>query len=115
MACLRRPVPVSLLCSLVPPEKCRQHGACLLLTVLDHDTVGANELEGEAFFPLGDVPGLTGDEDAADPAQVSQTRLPLMHPKPTGSLGFDSSCSPAPTFLPSLELLPSLGRFGPGT
>ncbi|CAM4555720.1 protein unc-13 homolog D isoform X1 [Lepidochelys kempii] len=69
---------------LVPPEKCRQHGACLLLTVLDHDTVGANELEGEAFFPLCDVPGLTGDEDAADPAQVSQTRLPLMHPKPTG-------------------------------
>ncbi|XP_038227972.1 protein unc-13 homolog D isoform X1 [Dermochelys coriacea] len=70
---------------LVPPEKCQQDGACLLLTVLDHDMVGANELEGEAFFPLCNVPGLTGDEEAADPAQVSQTRLPLMHPKPTGN------------------------------
>uniref|UniRef100_A0A8C3IYP1 Unc-13 homolog D n=1 Tax=Chrysemys picta bellii TaxID=8478 RepID=A0A8C3IYP1_CHRPI len=69
---------------LVPPEKCQQAGACLLLTVFDYDKVGANDLEGEAFFPLCNVPGLTGDEEAADPARVSQTRLPLMHPKPTG-------------------------------
>uniref|UniRef100_A0A8C3SEU4 Unc-13 homolog D n=1 Tax=Chelydra serpentina TaxID=8475 RepID=A0A8C3SEU4_CHESE len=69
---------------LVPPEKCQQDGACLLLTVLDHDTVGTDDLEGEAFFPLCNVPGLTGNEEAADPARVSQTRLPLMHPKPTG-------------------------------
>uniref|UniRef100_A0A8C0IQR6 Unc-13 homolog D n=1 Tax=Chelonoidis abingdonii TaxID=106734 RepID=A0A8C0IQR6_CHEAB len=69
---------------LVPPEKCQQDGACLLLTVFDYDKVGANDLEGEAFFPLCDVPGLNGDEEAADPARVSQTRLPLMHPKPTG-------------------------------
>uniref|UniRef100_A0A674JQ51 Unc-13 homolog D n=1 Tax=Terrapene triunguis TaxID=2587831 RepID=A0A674JQ51_9SAUR len=69
---------------LVPPEKCQQDGACLLLTVFDYDKVGANDLEGEAFFPLSNVPGLTGDEEAADPARVSQTRLPLMHPKPTG-------------------------------
>ncbi|XP_075759754.1 protein unc-13 homolog D isoform X2 [Pelodiscus sinensis] len=69
---------------LVPPEKCQQDGACLLLTVFDYDTVGANDLEGEAFFPLCDVPGLTGEEEVADAGRVPQTRLPLMHPKPTG-------------------------------
>ncbi|XP_074870572.1 protein unc-13 homolog D [Carettochelys insculpta] len=69
---------------LVPPEPCQLDCACLLLTVFDYDTVGANDLEGEAFFPLCDVPGLTGDEEAADAGRVSQTRLPLMHPKPSG-------------------------------
>uniref|UniRef100_A0A8C8SRA0 Unc-13 homolog D n=1 Tax=Pelusios castaneus TaxID=367368 RepID=A0A8C8SRA0_9SAUR len=68
---------------LVPPEKCQQDGACLLLTVFDYDTLGANDLEGEAFFPLCDVPGLTGDK-VADAARVPQTRLPLIHPKPSG-------------------------------
>ncbi|XP_067403881.1 protein unc-13 homolog D [Emydura macquarii macquarii] len=69
---------------LVPAEKCQQDGACLLLTVFDYDTLGANDLEGEAFFPLCDVPGLTGDKEVADAAQVPQTRLPLTHPTPTG-------------------------------
>ncbi|XP_069728618.1 protein unc-13 homolog D isoform X3 [Phaenicophaeus curvirostris] len=69
---------------LVPPEKCRQEGACLLLTVFDYDTLGANDLEGEAFFPLCHLPGLDADEDQVDAGQVPQTRLPLMHPKPTG-------------------------------
>ncbi|KAK4811855.1 hypothetical protein QYF61_012273 [Mycteria americana] len=69
---------------LIPPEKCRQEGACLLLTVFDYDTLGANDLEGEAFFPLCHLPGLDTDEDQADTGRVPQTRLPLTHPKPTG-------------------------------
>ncbi|KAM6240455.1 protein unc-13 homolog D isoform 4-T4 [Spheniscus humboldti] len=69
---------------LIPPEKCRQEGACLLLTVFDYDTLGANDLEGEAFFPLCHLPGLDTDEDQADAGRVPQTRLPLTHPKPTG-------------------------------
>uniref|UniRef100_A0A8B9USR9 Unc-13 homolog D n=1 Tax=Anas zonorhyncha TaxID=75864 RepID=A0A8B9USR9_9AVES len=69
---------------LIPPEKCRQEGACLLLTVFDYDTLGANDLEGEAFFSLRHVPGLDADEDQADMGWVPQTRLSLTHPKPSG-------------------------------
>uniref|UniRef100_A0A8C3PGM0 Unc-13 homolog D n=1 Tax=Calidris pygmaea TaxID=425635 RepID=A0A8C3PGM0_9CHAR len=69
---------------LIPPEKCRQEGACLLLTVFDYDTLGANDLEGEAFFPLCHLPGLDDNEDQVDTGRVPQTRLLLTHPKPTG-------------------------------
>ncbi|XP_050837509.1 protein unc-13 homolog D isoform X3 [Serinus canaria] len=67
---------------LIPSEKCRQEGACLLLTVFDYDLLGSNDLEGEAFFPLCRLPGLDSEEDEADMGRVPQTRLPLMHPKP---------------------------------
>ncbi|XP_069338956.1 protein unc-13 homolog D isoform X1 [Eulemur rufifrons] len=66
---------------LVSAEPCRKAGACLLLTVLDHDTLGADDLEGEAFLPLRDLPGLTGSEE---PGEVPQTRLPLTYPAPNG-------------------------------
>ncbi|KAK2502669.1 hypothetical protein MC885_016573, partial [Smutsia gigantea] len=66
---------------LVPAEPCQKDGACLLLTVLDHDTLGADDLEGEAFLPLLSVPGLTGTEE---PGEVPQTRLPLIYPAPNG-------------------------------
>ncbi|XP_010022050.1 PREDICTED: protein unc-13 homolog D [Nestor notabilis] len=68
---------------LIPAEKCRREGACLLLTVFDYDTLGANDLEGEAFFPLCHLPGLNTNEDPVDTGRVPQTRLPLTHPKPT--------------------------------
>lgn len=71
--------------SLVPPEKCQQDGACLLLTVFDYDTLGANDLEGEAFLPLCKVPGLKEGEEASHPSRVPQTRLPLTHPGTTGN------------------------------
>ncbi|KAM9597840.1 protein unc-13 homolog D isoform 2-T2 [Trichechus inunguis] len=66
---------------LVPTEPCQEDGACLLLTVLDHDTLGANDLEGEAFLPLCSVPGFPGDEE---PSELPQTRLPLTYPTPSG-------------------------------
>lgn len=66
---------------LVPAEPCQKDGACLLLTVLDHDTLGADDLEGEAFLPLRSVHGLDGAEE---PGEVPQTRLPLTYPAPDG-------------------------------
>ncbi|XP_036197388.1 protein unc-13 homolog D isoform X1 [Myotis myotis] len=66
---------------LVPAEPCQKDGACLLLTVLDHDTLGADDLEGEAFLPLRSVHGLHGTEE---PGEVPQTRLPLTYPTPNG-------------------------------
>ncbi|XP_060251836.1 protein unc-13 homolog D isoform X3 [Ovis aries] len=68
---------------LVPAEPCQKDGACLLLTVLDHDRLGTDDLEGEAFLPLRSVPGLTGMEE---PGEVPQTRLPLTYPAPNGDL-----------------------------
>ncbi|XP_053155878.1 protein unc-13 homolog D [Hemicordylus capensis] len=70
---------------LVPPDKCRQDGVCLLLTVFDYDTLGANDLEGEAFFPLCKVLGLNEEEEATNPSRVPQNRLPLTHPGTTGN------------------------------
>ncbi|XP_048343654.1 protein unc-13 homolog D isoform X2 [Sphaerodactylus townsendi] len=70
---------------LIPPEKCQQDGACLLLTVFDYDTLGANDLEGEAFLPLGRVMGLNEDKDTVNPSRVPQIRLFLMHPGTTGN------------------------------
>ncbi|XP_017919280.1 PREDICTED: protein unc-13 homolog D isoform X1 [Capra hircus] len=68
---------------LVPAEPLQKDGACLLLTVLDHDRLGTDDLEGEAFLPLRSVPGLTGMEE---PGEVPQTRLPLTYPAPNGDL-----------------------------
>lgn len=65
----------------MPAEACQKDWACLLLTVLDHDRLGADDLEGEAFLPLCRVPGLTGCEE---PGEAPQTRLPLTYPAPNG-------------------------------
>uniref|UniRef100_A0A8D2LMT1 Unc-13 homolog D n=1 Tax=Varanus komodoensis TaxID=61221 RepID=A0A8D2LMT1_VARKO len=70
---------------LVPPDKCQQDGACLLLTVFDYDTIGANDLEGEAFLPLCTVLGLNENEEVLSPSSVPQARLPLTHPGTIGS------------------------------
>ncbi|XP_075033914.1 protein unc-13 homolog D isoform X2 [Mixophyes fleayi] len=67
---------------LVTLEQCEVPGACLLLTVFDYDTLLSNELEGEAFLPLADVPGLK--EEISDAVTILQTRLPLSHPKLNG-------------------------------
>ncbi|XP_054831223.1 protein unc-13 homolog D isoform X2 [Eublepharis macularius] len=70
---------------LIPAEKCQQDGACLLLTVFDYDTLGTNDLEGEAFLPLCSVLGLNEDEEPTNPSRVPQTRLSLMYPGTTGN------------------------------
>ncbi|XP_016424852.1 protein unc-13 homolog D-like [Sinocyclocheilus rhinocerous] len=60
-------------------EQCTSPGACLLVTVLDHDTLRSDDFEGEAFLSLKAVPGVGGGQHNPTPAQI---RLPLMHPKP---------------------------------
>ncbi|CAL8282639.1 unnamed protein product [Merluccius merluccius] len=77
---------------LVSIEQCRAPGACLVVTVLDHDTLMADDFEGEAFLAIKAIPGVRGGgEEAAVPEDdfdfqldtpPAQIRLPLMHPKP---------------------------------
>ncbi|XP_051968495.1 protein unc-13 homolog D [Xyrauchen texanus] len=66
---------------LITLEQCQFPGACLLVTVLDHDTLSSDDFEGEAFLSLKAVPGVGGGDNNPTPAQI---RLPLMHPKPNG-------------------------------
>uniref|UniRef100_A0A8C6SG08 Unc-13 homolog D (C. elegans) n=1 Tax=Neogobius melanostomus TaxID=47308 RepID=A0A8C6SG08_9GOBI len=71
----------------VSVEQCRSPGACLMVTVLDHDTLRTDDFEGEAFLALKSIPGVP-PKDSADGAGLqpdappAQIRLPLMHPKP---------------------------------
>ncbi|XP_071763861.1 protein unc-13 homolog D [Centroberyx gerrardi] len=74
---------------LVSLEQCQAPGACLVVTVLDHDTLRTDDFEGEAFLALKAVPGVGGAKEevvdgvALQPdASPAQIRLPLMHPKP---------------------------------
>ncbi|XP_075135191.1 protein unc-13 homolog D [Leptodactylus fuscus] len=68
---------------LVTPEQCEVPGACLMLTVFDYDAILSNELEGEAFLSLAEVPGLKEETNNAV-ANIPQTRLALTHPKING-------------------------------
>lgn len=72
---------------MVSLEQCQAHGACLVITVLDHDTLSTDDFEGEAFLSLRSIPGVAtegkGDELSLRPNDTpAQIRLPLMHPKP---------------------------------
>ncbi|XP_004557544.1 protein unc-13 homolog D [Maylandia zebra] len=75
---------------LVSLEQCQAHSACLVITVLDHDTLRSDDFEGEAFLSLRSIPGVAkeskGDELSLQPNNVpAQIRLPLMHPKPNNN------------------------------
>uniref|UniRef100_A0A3B4C2A6 Unc-13 homolog D (C. elegans) n=1 Tax=Pygocentrus nattereri TaxID=42514 RepID=A0A3B4C2A6_PYGNA len=65
-------------------EQCQSAGACLLVTVLDHDTLRSDDFEGEAFLSLKAVPGVAGG--GAPNPNPAQIRLPLLHPKPNTTL-----------------------------
>lgn len=76
---------------MVSPDQCLAPGACLVVTVLDHDKLKRDDFEGEAFLALKDIPGVRGiKEENEVPAQPDvkpeQIRLKLMHPKPNGSI-----------------------------
>ncbi|XP_075702700.1 protein unc-13 homolog D isoform X2 [Rhinoderma darwinii] len=68
---------------LVTPEQCEVLGACLLLTVFDYDSILSNDLEGEAFLSLTDVPGLKEETNDAV-VNIPQIRVALTHPKING-------------------------------
>ncbi|XP_054592460.2 protein unc-13 homolog D isoform X2 [Nothobranchius furzeri] len=71
---------------LVSLDQCLAPGACLVITVLDHDTLMTDDFEGEAFLALEDVSGISTKEEEGQSLQSDtssgQKRLPLMHPKP---------------------------------
>lgn len=86
---------------MVSLDQCQALGTCLVVTVLDYDTLSTDDFEGEAFLALKAIPGVAGEKEVdglsrrpdATPAQI---RLPLMHPKPNGTtpittVGFSSS------------------------
>lgn len=72
-------------------DQCQTLGTCLVVTVLDYDTLRTDDFEGEAFLALKAIPGVAGEKEGdglswqpdATPAQI---RLPLMHPKPNGMI-----------------------------
>nr|XP_061807192.1 protein unc-13 homolog D-like [Nerophis lumbriciformis] len=72
---------------LVGLDQCQSPGACLVVTVLDHDTLTTDDFEGEAFLSLKDIPGVAGGGEETDglgfhpDAPIAQMRLPLIHPK----------------------------------
>ncbi|KAG8008953.1 Protein unc-13-like protein D [Nibea albiflora] len=72
---------------MVSVDQCQAQGACLVVTVLDHDTLRTDDFEGEAFLALKGIPGVAGGKDRGElstqpDAVPAQIRLPLMHPKP---------------------------------
>ncbi|KAK7918943.1 hypothetical protein WMY93_010227 [Mugilogobius chulae] len=74
---------------MVSLEQCTSPGACLMVTVLDHDTLRTDDFEGEAFLGLKSIPGVGGAKQGEEggagfqpETQPAQIRLPLMHPKP---------------------------------
>ncbi|RVE59203.1 hypothetical protein OJAV_G00186240 [Oryzias javanicus] len=72
---------------LISLEQCQAPGACLVVTVLDHDTLSADDFEGEAFLSLSEVTGVSEEDPSSQPdAAPAQIRLPLMHPKPNDVL-----------------------------
>ncbi|XP_061665757.1 protein unc-13 homolog D [Syngnathoides biaculeatus] len=72
---------------LIGLEQCQAPGACLVVTVLDHDILRTDDFEGEAFLSLKDIPGVArGDgkdgQNFHPDVPPAQIRLPLTHPKP---------------------------------
>ncbi|KAK1881404.1 Protein unc-13 like D [Dissostichus eleginoides] len=72
---------------LISLEQCQASGACLVVTVFDHDTLRTDDFEGEAFLGLKAIPGVAGQMEGNElslhpDAVPAQIRLSLMHPKP---------------------------------
>ncbi|XP_024913219.1 protein unc-13 homolog D isoform X2 [Cynoglossus semilaevis] len=72
---------------LVSLDQCQTPGACLVVTVLDHDILRSDDFQGEAFLSLKAIPGVGGAKEddgltVTPDKPPAQIRLPLMHPKP---------------------------------
>lgn len=77
--------------SLVSLDQCQTPGACLVVTVLDHDILRSDDFQGEAFLSLKAIPGVGGAKEddgltVTPDKPPAQIRLPLMHPKPNGEI-----------------------------
>lgn len=65
-------------------DQCRQRGAVLVFTVMDHDYVFENDFAGEAYVDLCNIPGVDGQDISGFDA-LAITALPLMQPQHKGS------------------------------
>lgn len=61
-------------------DQCRQRGAVLVFTVMDHDYVFENDFAGEAYVDLCNIPGVDGQDISGFDA-LAITALPLMQPQ----------------------------------
>ncbi|CEF65236.1 C2 domain-containing protein [Strongyloides ratti] len=55
------------------------NGACLRISILDHDVVLFNDIAGEAFIPLSTIPKMSGSEIKHLPKQIILPILPVSH------------------------------------
>ncbi|XP_048763860.1 BAI1-associated protein 3-like isoform X3 [Ostrea edulis] len=75
-------------------DQCRQRGAVLVFTVMDHDYVFENDFAGEAYVDMCNIPGVDGQDISGFDA-LAITALPLMQPqhKENGALDILASRS----------------------
>ncbi|XP_033118451.1 BAI1-associated protein 3-like isoform X2 [Anneissia japonica] len=59
----------------VMAEQCKQRGACVMFSVMDHDLMFSNDLEGEAVISLESIPGINMQGSCSQ-----QVSLHLMKP-----------------------------------
>uniref|UniRef100_A0A0N5BJF2 C2 domain-containing protein n=1 Tax=Strongyloides papillosus TaxID=174720 RepID=A0A0N5BJF2_STREA len=55
------------------------NGACLRISILDHDVVLFNDIAGEAFIPLSTIPKMAGSEIKNLPKQIVLPILPVSY------------------------------------
>ncbi|XP_058536361.1 BAI1-associated protein 3 isoform X1 [Ochotona princeps] len=65
----------------VPAEACRQRGACVLFTVMDHDWLSTNDFAGEAALALGCVSGIARPQVGTAAKAVQPVTLQLRRPR----------------------------------
>ena len=74
---------VSVYFSGLTAKECRRDGACVHFTVMDHDLLTSNDFAGEAFLPLCDIPGVSGEAVSGFSA-LTPLCLTITHPRRSG-------------------------------
>lgn len=64
----------------VSPEQCKHRGAAIQFVVMDHDFMFQNDIGGEAYLPLSEIPGVSGGEVTGFEA-LNILSMPLLHPR----------------------------------
>ncbi|XP_033630994.1 protein unc-13 homolog D-like [Asterias rubens] len=64
----------------VTRDQCRHKGACLHLIMYDHDIIKSDDLEGETFVALDDIPGIK-KAFSHDFSALKSVTLPLLIPE----------------------------------
>ena len=61
-------------------DQCKHKGACLHLIMYDHDIIKSDDLEGETFVALDDIPGIK-KAFSHDFSALKSVTLPLLIPE----------------------------------